>query len=87
MSIESENDLIERLAGAIRWYGCGPHDVTAEGELVEAPRPSELADRFLGLPTTDTEYDERIEYGHGHSGEGWYLSCSSYPDEGAEGGR
>lgn len=37
--------------------------------------------RFYGC---DDPADERLEYGMGHSGEGWYLSCGEYPDEGAE---
>lgn len=61
--LSAENDLIERLAAALRYYGCGPDSDDGQG-----PR----------------EYDERIEYAHGHSGEGWYLGCSSYPDHGAE---
>lgn len=71
--IAFENDLIDRLAGALRWYGCGPVDVTADGDLVE------------GIGCGDgEEYDERIEYAHGHAGEGWYLGCGNYPDDGAE---
>ena len=73
MSIASENDLIDRLAGALRWYGCGPVDVTADGELVSG-----------GCSAETEEYDERIEYGYGHSGEGWYLFCGEYPDDGSE---
>lgn len=61
--LSAENHLIERLAGALRYYGCGPDSDDGTGER---------------------EYDERIEYAHGHSGEGWYLGCSSYPDGGAE---
>lgn len=41
--------------------------------------------RFLGCDPDDAgEYDEQLQYAHGHSGEGWYLGCASYPDEGAE---
>lgn len=61
--IAAENRLIERLAAALRYYGCGP-----DTDDLTGPR----------------EYDEQLIYADGHSGEGWYLGCSSYPDEGAE---
>lgn len=61
--IARENRLIERLANAIRFLGCGP----ASDDL-----------------TGDAEWDEQVAYGYGYAGEGWYLICSTYPDEGAE---
>lgn len=61
--IERENALIERLAAAIRFLGCGPD-----------------SDDLTG----DAEWDEHVAYGYGYAGEGWYLVCGTYPDEGAE---
>lgn len=58
MSIATENDLIERLAECIRFFGCERDDAG--------------------------EHDEQLQYAYGHSGDGWYLSCGQYPDEGAE---
>lgn len=61
--------------------------ITAENDFIE--RVASCL-RFYGCGpdsddgTGDREYDERIEYAYGHSGEGWYIGCSSYPDHGAE---
>lgn len=82
MSIATENDLIDRLAECIRFLGCGS---SGPRELKTDPSHE------FGFTITDDdtqprsdEYDEQLQYGYGHSGEGWYLSCGQYPDEGAE---
>lgn len=61
--IARENKLIERLANAIRFLGCGPDSDDLTGEV---------------------EWDDEVAYGYGYAGEGWYLVCSTYPEEGAE---
>lgn len=56
--------------------------IASENELIDRMA---ACIRFLGCDPDDAgEYDEQLQYADGHSGEGWYLGCASYPDEGAE---
>ena len=61
-TLAKQNRLIDNLADALRFYGCGPDTDDLTGPL---------------------EWDDVVTFVNGHSGEGWYIFCEQYPDEGS----
>lgn len=70
------NELIDRAAEAIRFFGCGP---CYWEEPVTDEHLHDISDNHDGT------WDEVIGYSFDDEGtEGWFVWCGEYPDEGAQ---